>query len=164
MNAIKDLLGEANLNQALRAFMAEQGGPGHDPRATRLLDHLRSTATPAQQALIDQWMNQVVLYDLRVESARTRPIGDGRFEVTIDVRASKNIKPLQQELEIALFALHPDRTDAKHNVIYAGRHAIGDGANMITVIVNRQPGVAAVDPNILRIDRHRFDNFRDVAK
>jgi aminopeptidase N len=164
MNAIEELLGEAALNQALRAFMAEQGGPGRKPTATRLIDHLRSAATPAQQALIDEWMTQVVLYDLRVESARSRPLGDGRFEVTIDVRASKTTKPLQEELEIALFELHPDRTDAKDNVIYAAKHAIHDGANTITVIVNRQPGVAAIDPNILRIDRDRFDNFKDVAK
>ena len=163
MNAIEDLLGEAKLNQALRAFMAEQGGPGHVPTIAQLIDHLRAEATPAQQALIDEWMNKVVLYDLSVESARARPLGDGRFEVTLEVQARKDT-PLDEELEIALFELHPDRTDAKDNVIYAARHRIHDGMNRISVVVNRQPGVAAVDPNILRIDRDRFDNFKDVAK
>ncbi|MEK6373463.1 MAG: M1 family aminopeptidase [Acidobacteriota bacterium] len=164
MNAIEDLLGEARLNQALRAFMAEHGGPGHVPTTAQLIDHLRPEATPAQQALIDEWMNQVVLYDLSVESARSRPLGDGRFEVTIEVRASKTNPPMHEELEIALFELHPDRTDAKDNVIYAGRHRIHDGANTISVIVDRRPGIAAIDPYILRIDRNRFDNFKDVTK
>src|SRR5688572_33293759 len=58
----------------------------------------------------------------------------------------------------------PDRTDAKDNVIYAARHAIRDGANTITVIVNRPPGVAAIDPYVLRIDRDRFDNFKEVTR
>lgn len=163
MNAIEDLLGEAALNRALRAFMADQGGPGHTPTITQLIDHLRAAATPAQQALIDEWMNEVVLYDLRVESARSRPLGDGRFEVTMEVRAKKE-PPLNEDLEIALFKLHPDRTDANDNVIYAGKHAIHDGANTISLIVDHQPGVAAIDPYILHIDRDRFDNFKDVAK
>jgi ABC-type transport system involved in multi-copper enzyme maturation permease subunit len=163
MNAIEDLLGEAALNRALRAFMADQGGPGHSPTITQLLDRLRAEATPAQQTLIDEWMNKVVLYDLSVASARSRPLGDGRFEVRIDIRAKKETA-LHEDLEIALFERHPDRTDAKDNVIYAGKHAIHDGANTISVIVTRQPGVAAIDPYVLRIDHDRFDNFKDVAK
>jgi ABC-2 type transport system permease protein len=163
MNALEDLLGEAKLNQALRAFMADQGGPGHVPTIAQLIDHLRAEATLEQQALIDEWMNKVVLYDLSVESAHSRPLGDGRFEVTMEVRAKKDT-PLDEDLEIALFELHPDRTDAKDNVIYTGKHRIHDGANTLKVIVGRKPGVAAIDPNVLRIDRNRFDNFRDVQK
>ena len=157
MNAIEDLLGEAALNQALRAFMAEQGGPGHSPTISQLLGHIRAVATPEQQALIDQWMNQVVLYDLSVTAARSRPLGDGRFEVTLEVRAKKDGAPLREELELGLF-------DAEEKPIYAAKHPIHDGANTVVVIVARQPETAAIDPYLLRIDRNRFDNVRKVDK
>src|SRR6185295_14132512 len=99
--------------------------------------------------LIEQWINQVVLYDLSVTAARSRPLGDGRFEVTLTVNGA------DEELDIGLF-------DEKDEVIDLRKHALHAGANTVVVIASRKPATAAIDPYLLRIDRNRFDNVKSV--
>lgn len=154
-HAIEDLIGEAQLNRALRELVREQGGPGHKPTVADLLRHLRAVTPPQQQALVDEWLNDVVLYDFRIEGAQSHRLPDGRYEVTMRVHASKDAHPLRESIDIALF----DDTDEP---LYLAKHELHDGAQTLTITVAKEPLFASVDPYITRIDRNRFDNTQRI--
>jgi ABC-2 type transport system permease protein len=151
MYALRDLLGEATVNAALRNFLREQAGPHRNPTSRRFLAHL------PKHGLVDQWMSRVVLYDLTLGAARSRRLPDGRYEVTVRVSASKSESdkalPFDESIDIGVFAADESR-------LYLAKHRLGGGEQEIKVTVDREPFVAAVDPYLTRIDRNRFDNVK----
>jgi len=153
--AIRDLIGETQLNAALRAFVAEQSSRHGLTRATDLLPHLRRVANDEQYALMMQWLNDIVLYDLSVASMTSRQRADGRWDVVAHVRAVKthvdgagNESPLPMRESIDLRAV-----DAAGETIIEQKHVLHDGDNAVTLIVDRQPAEVIVDPWMLRINK-----------
>ncbi|HEX3579943.1 MAG TPA: M1 family aminopeptidase [Thermoanaerobaculia bacterium] len=164
MNALKHLLGEETLNRALRGFVAAQSGPNRQPRIDDLLRSIEGVTRPEDRALVNEWTRDVILYDLTMTAASTHRLPDGRYEVTMQVnvhksRADERELPVTESIELGVFAADPD--DAK-DTLHLAAHPVHSGANTITVIVNRQPSYAAIDPYITRIDRNRFDNVKPV--
>jgi ABC-2 type transport system permease protein len=156
MYALRDLIGADALDGALRNFLREQGGPGRKPTTTQLLHHIKSAAPPQHHALIDEWMNDVVLYDVKLDTATLRARPDGRFDVQLRVTASKsNAKPIDEQLELGVFA--PDGSR-----LYLAKHAIRTGTQDVTVVVDKQPLTASVDPYGCRIDVNRLDNTKRI--
>jgi ABC-2 type transport system permease protein len=159
MNGLRDLLGDETFHRALRNFVAEQGGPGHPTAFKDLHRHIHAVALPQQRELIDQWLTDVVLYDLRLASAKSRALPDGRFEVTMLITAAKSRGetrlPFHETIEVGLFTR--DETP-----IVTARHALRDGTNTIVMIADRKPDQAIVDPYLTRVDRDRFDHERAV--
>ncbi len=159
MGSIRDLLGEPAVNAALRSLVREQGGPAHSPTCADLLRHLRAAATPEQSMLIDQWMNDVVLYDFQLNTARARRLPNGRYEVRMRVSASKDSRdrPLRfrESIDIGVFG-------DDERLLSLAKYALHDGDQEIVVIVDKQPRNAVVDPYVNRMDRNRFDNGKIV--
>lgn len=152
MAALQDLLGEKALNSALRNLLLEQGGPNHHPTTADLLRHLYAVAPPAQHPLIDQWLNKVVLYDFKLESASARRLGDGRYELTLQADAAM---PTPEQIEVGVYS-------AEGTQLYLAKHTLHPGAQKIVVAVDGKPDSAAIDPYVLRIDENRFDNSAKV--
>ena len=160
MNALKDLLGERAVNQALHDLLKEQGGPDRTPTTAHLMQHLYAVAPPAQHALIDQWMKDVVLYDFKLDSASSRSLPNGRHEVKLRITAAKQRAddaplPMNEMIDIGVFS-------AEDKALHLAKHALHEGPQEITVIVDQEPRFAAVDPYLCRIDRNRFDNSKRI--
>ena len=158
MNGLRDLLGEDALNGALRSFLHAQGGPDRKPSAAQLVEHLHAAA-PRHRALIDQWMNDVVLYDFRLHSATSRRRADGRYDVTLRITAAKTRGddrplPLQEDIAIGLFA--GDET------LHLAKHPLRHGTQELTITTGRPARFASVDPYLTRIDRAPSDNGASV--
>ncbi len=154
--AIRDLLGQEAMDRAIRAMMREPR-----PTSADLVRHLLAVADAGQGALIDQWTREIVLYDLRVEDAKTRRRADGRYDVIVRIAAGKNRvdgrgdeQPIafDEPVEIAV------ATDTK--VLESRRHALRRGMNEIALIVDARPSSVTVDPWITRIDRNPADNVK----
>jgi ABC-2 type transport system permease protein len=167
MNALKELLGEATLNRALRSFVAAQSGPAHQPKIDDLLHAIEDVTPLESRALVNEWTHDVILYDLSMTAATTRRLADGRFEVTMQInarksRADEHELPINESIEVGLFTTDPDDAVA-NDILHLAAHPLHNGANTITVIVDKQPSYAAIDPYLTRIDRNRFDNVKAVA-
>jgi aminopeptidase N len=152
--AIRDLIGEASLNNALRRFIGEERGRA-DATTLDLLRHLRAVSNDAQFALIDKWLQKIVLYDFRVDTASVEPLPGGQFRVSARViAASYEATPDGAEKEIPLDEMIDVAVDDKA----LPKQRLRSGANELSFVVKEKPVWFAVDPNILRIDRNRFDN------
>ncbi|HSK80067.1 MAG TPA: hypothetical protein VLQ45_26675, partial [Thermoanaerobaculia bacterium] len=152
--AIRDLLGEEAMDRAIRAMMQESR-----PTSVDLVRHLRAVADAGQGVLIDQWMREIVLYDLRIETAEARRRADGRYDVTVRIDAGRsradgrgNEQPLalDEPIEVEIAA------DTK--VLDSRKHVLRRGMNEIRLVVDALPSSVTVDPGITRIDRNPVDN------
>ncbi len=158
--AIRDLLGQEAMDEAIRAMMRERR-----PTSVDLVRNLRTAANTAsvvdtgQGALIDQWTREIVLYDLRVDTAQASRRADGRYDVIVRIDAGKsrvdgrgNERPIafDEPIEIAVAA--------ETKVLDSRKHALRRGMNEIALIVDAPPSSVTVDPWITRIDRNPVDN------
>lgn len=167
MGGLRDLLGERAMNDALRGFVAARAWPHPAPSARDLAATLRAAAPPADRALVDQWLGQVVTYDLAVESAAARPLPGGRWQVTARLRAAKAARrgtadvplPMDEALDVAVYAADP-RGGA--SPVYAARHRVRGGVAEVSAVVGARPAFVAIDPAVLRVDPERGDNLRAV--
>ncbi len=156
--AIRDLLGEQALNTALRRFIAEERGQAN-ATTLDLLRHLRAVSTDAQFTLIDKWLQKIVLYDFRVDTVSVQPLPGGRFRVNARVHAaSYEASADGTEKALAIDELIDVAIDEQA----LPKQRLRSGANDLSFVVKERPRWLAVDPNILRIDRNRFDNGKAV--
>lgn len=154
--ALRDLLGQEAMDRALRALMRERR-----PTSVDLVRHLHAVADARQGALIDQWMRDIVLYDLRVDAAQAHRRADGRYDVIVRIGAGKsradghgNERPmaLDEPIEIAIAS--------DSNLLDSRRHVLRRGMNEIRLTVDSPPSSVTLDPWITRIDRNPQDNAK----
>ncbi|QSQ17744.1 ABC transporter permease/M1 family aminopeptidase [Myxococcus landrumensis] len=170
MNALRDLLGEAKLDAALRRLL---NAPGRESSVTTLdlLNALHAEATTGQHVLIDQWMKEVVLYDLKVESATVEALPDGRFQVTARVATSKRavrggedvLLPMDEALDVAVYTSSPRDGVVEDNLLHVQRHRFQGASTEVSFTVEKRPTHVGIDPFILRIERERGDNFQKLS-
>jgi hypothetical protein len=142
--AVRDLLGADAMTNAIRAVANES-----HPTGANLARHLR-------HPLVDEWMNDITLYDFRIEDARAKRRADGRWDVTLrvhaakvraDARGNETPIPMRESIEIAV----DDQSE---------RRELHDGVNELTFVAQKKPQVATVDPWLTRIDRNPRDNSK----
>ena len=161
MYALQDYIGEDNLNRAIRAFRDEYAfkGPPY-PNTTELLAKIRAVTPADLQYAIDDMFETITLYDNRAKKASAKALPDGRYEVTVDVIANKRkADPLGKESDAPL----ADRIDigvldADNKPLYLEKRKIDREENEFTVIVDRKPARAGIDPYNKLIDRRPKDN------
>ena len=103
-------------------------------------------------------MNDITLYDLRIDDARAKRRADGRWDVTLRVNAAKvradgrgneTPIPMREAIEIGV-----DDHSEKRELL--------SGMNELSFVVEKRPAMATVDPWITRIDRSPRDNAGPV--
>lgn len=173
MEALRDLMGEAALNRALRRLLQEHGGDSAPPATTLDLEAaLHAESAPEDHALIDEWLGSVSLYDLRVESASAEQLPDGHYTVTATIRARKTLEPgggvkpsdapLDEMIDVAVYAEHPSVPNARP--IHAGKYRLRTGETQVIIPdLSGKPAFVSVDPFERRIEVERADNVREIS-
>jgi ABC-2 type transport system permease protein len=174
MYLLQKRLGEDAVNRALRTLLARfkfKGAPY--PRSVDLVDALRAEATtPEQQALITDLFERVTLYELKVTEPTAKQRSDGKWDVTVPVKAKKlyvgaggaeSEAPLAEGIEIGLFTAEPGLDAfAASNVLMLERQPIHSGRQVLRFVTARKPLYAGVDPYNFYIDRNSSDNVLEV--
>jgi len=161
MYALQDYIGEDNLNRAIHAFRDEWAfkGPPY-PNSEHLLSHIRAVTPPHLQYLIDDMFETITLYDNRATGAKAKALPGGRYEVTVKVVAKKRRAdelgkesdvPLADWIDIAVL-------DADNKPLFMEKKKIDREEMEFTVVVDRKPARAGIDPYNKLIDRRPKDN------
>ncbi|MGB1015005.1 MAG: ABC transporter permease/M1 family aminopeptidase, partial [Nannocystaceae bacterium] len=90
MYALREYIGEDNLNRALAAYIKDVGfqrGPFTTSR--ELLAHIRAETPDDRKYILEDWFETITLYDNRTTDAKVEKTEDGRFKVTVEVEAHK---------------------------------------------------------------------------
>lgn len=166
MYALADYIGEDRLNQAIRRFRDEHAfkGPPY-PNTTQFIARLREVTPPELQYLIDDLFERIVVHDNRAVSASAKPLPDKRYEVTIKVAARKLVADaLGKETEVPVADLVDIGVlDDKGEPLWLEKRKLAQAESSFTVVVDRKPATAGIDPLNKLIDRRPKDNTVPVA-
>lgn len=169
MTALQELIGEEQVNSALRALVAQAASGGPAPTVRDLIEHLRRVTPPEHHALLDEWWSQTVLYELRVASATATRLPDGRYRVDTQVDAARisvhngreTPLPMDDALEVAIYANSPDGRSTSGAPLSTTRYVLR-GSTDLSIIVDQRPGYVAIDPQLRRIDRNPDNNVLEI--
>lgn len=170
---LRDEIGEEALNRALHQFLLAKAFQ-QPPFTTsaELLDFIRAEAKPEQQQLITDLFEKITFYDNRVVEATAKKRSDGRFDVTLQLRAAKHYADgqgkesdarLDDWIEVGVFAKGASGKERDEQVLYLQRQHITGAEPRITVTVDQQPDEAGFDPYNKLIDRVSDDNRKRVV-
>ena len=174
MYLLKEELGAEVVDRTLRRLLADFAfKPAPYPNATDFLRLLREEAGAEHEQLITDLFEKITLYDLKIETAESRKLADGRWQTTLAVQARKLYvdgqggeiqTPLNGNFEIGLFTAEPGERDfTRKSVLTLERRALRDGAQQIILYSTEQPAYAGIDPYNKRIDRDSDDNVQPVG-
>lgn len=170
---LREEIGEQALNRALKRFLQDKGYQQPPYTTSReLLAYIRAETPADRQQLVTDLFEKISFYDNRVMSASARKRDDGRYDVTLDLHASKQYADgkgketagkMDDWVEIGVFANGPSGKERDQKVLYLQRHHITSAAPKITVTVDEKPDEAGFDPYNKLIDRVSDDNRRKVT-
>ncbi|MCV2422039.1 ABC transporter permease/M1 family aminopeptidase [Paucibacter sp. DJ2R-2] len=173
MYSLKELVGEAPVNRAMRKLIQEfgfKGAPYADSRD--FLRLLRAEAGPQHEALIQDLFERITLFDLKASEATATKRSDGRYEVSFRVDARKVYADgkgketeavLDEAFDIGAFTAEPGKPEFQRNsVLKMERQRLKSGSQQIHLLLDRLPSFVGVDPYNLRIDRNSDDNLTPV--
>jgi len=157
MNALRALVGQEALDRSLQRLLQEHGGP--DGRATTgdFLAILHDEVPEEYHEQVDEWLGEVVLYDLSVPAATASQLPDGRYEVTVELEASKlrgdSATTLDEAVDVAVYGA--DSLLALEHPLISAKDTT------LSILVSERPIRVTVDPFVRRLDRERSDNERN---
>jgi ABC-2 type transport system permease protein len=164
--ALQDYIGEDKLNQALRAFRDAHAfkGPPY-PNTTELIARIREVTPAELQYMIDDMFEKIVVYDNHATSASMKALPGGRWQVTMQVVARKFVAdalgkesdaPLNDLIDIGV-------VDADGNAIAVEKKRLTSEQSTFTLVVDRKPAKAGIDPLNKLIDRKPEDNTIPIS-
>ncbi|MBS0446827.1 MAG: hypothetical protein JSR59_12865 [Proteobacteria bacterium] len=166
MYALADYIGEDKVNEALRGYRDEHAFKGAPyPTTVELVARLRAVTPPSMQYLIDDMFERIVIYDNHAVSAVSKPLPDGRHEVTVTVAATKRVADaLGKESDVAIADdIDIGVLDANDAPLALERHRIDKPEMTFTLVVQGRPAKAGIDPLNKLIDRKPDDNTIAVS-
>lgn len=178
--AISDYIGEDNLNEALSQYVKKtQFQEAPYTTTLELTDYVRAATPDSLQYLITDMFETITLYDNKMVKTSSRELENGKYEVEIEFLSSKyrndakgNVHfdeleklsyqseemnesqfslPLQDYVDIGIFG-------QDGSVLYLAKHLVSAINNKLTVVVDKEPHEAGVDPYNKLIDAEAGDN------
>lgn len=174
MYALQDYVGEEVVNRTMQRLIAERAYSS-DPYATTLdfLRLLREEAGPEHEAMIHDFFERIVLFDLNVTSATASEREDGRWDLVLEIEAHKyeadgageqTEEPIDYLIDIGVFTENlDDAYEGNDHVLYMDKHRINETTMRIELIVDEEPRYAGIDPYNKLIDRNSDDNLIPVT-
>ena len=177
MYALKEAIGEAKVNAALRGFLSKYAFNESDyPTSVDLVNEFRAQAGPEHDELISDLFEKITLFDLSVAQVSVQEL-EGEYEVTLEVQAAKYYAdgkgneaeaPLDAELELAVFAEPSPAQQEAMNAsdlpppLVLAKRKISSGEQTFVFRVQEEPARVGIDPYNKMIDRNPDDNLRWV--
>lgn len=164
--ALQDYVGEANVNAALRDFLAEfrYKAPPY-PTSMDFIKHLEKHVPDSLKYLVDDLFKAITLYDLRLNDATMKKVGD-KYEVTMTIEAHKMYADtmgfetpadLHDWVDIGLFA------DEEGKELITYQRVLMHRENLtFTLVSDKKPLKAAIDPRRILIERVIKDNVKTI--
>jgi len=174
MYALRDAIGEANVNRALASFIAQHKfeQPPYTTAAA-LVQEFRKVAPPDKQELITGLFERIELYDNKTTSAEWTKLPNGKYHVTVTVEAKKlrsngagDEKPVPIDDWIDLGILGDGGKSKTHDdkVLFLEKRHLTQPTTTFEATVDQEPTRAGIDPFNKLIDRQPEDNTKKPEK
>lgn len=172
MLAMKELIGEDSINKAVRTLIDRYRGQTElHATAGEFIEELYQVTPEVHHPLIDDWFKEVIVYDLKVTDVEYESLTNGQFEIKMTVQTSRSKTDesgekeeidLKEPIPIGLFMDHPKKLPNDQSIIYYQSYPIEGSESEITIVVDKLPKYAAIDPFGTRSDPNLYDNVSDL--
>ena len=173
MYYLKEMIGEDNVNRALRKVIAQYAyAPAPYPVSWALLDAFHEVTPPQYQYLLKDLFEDMTLFSNRTLSATAHKRSDGKYDVTIDIETRKykadakgneTEVPVDDWIDIGAFA-KPAKGKKYGRTLYRERLHLAQARSTHTFTAAELPDKAGVDPFQLLVDRIPEDNMKAVTQ
>jgi aminopeptidase N len=176
MYTLANYIGEGRVNAALKTFLHEYGLANAEvarskpyPDTRQFVAALREQTPAEMQYLITDMFENIVLYDNKALTATVSPTADKKFKVTLTVQARKakadgngveTGMPMNDYVDIGVFTGKKD----EEKPLYLAREKLTQDKQTFTVVVDKMPTRAGIDPYNKLVDRVADDNIIDVTR
>jgi ABC-type transport system involved in multi-copper enzyme maturation permease subunit len=171
MYYLREMIGEENVNRALRKLLADHAykEPPY-PTAHHAVDAFRESTPDSIKYIIHDLFETITLFSNRVTDASAKPLPDGKYELTLEFTSQKfradslggeTEIPVNDWIEIGVFG-EPEAGKKTGPVLYRRKHHISQAENTITLVTDRKPDQAGIDPMNLMVDLVGDDNIKKV--
>jgi hypothetical protein len=175
--ALQDYIGEAKLNSALHAFLDKNRYQTRPyPNSADLMTYLHQATPDSLQYFVRDMFEAITLYKNELKTATYTPRPDGRFDVSLSIKADKlradslgNETPakLADYIEVGVFG--PDKSpgeawDVRGKALVLKKIKLTKPETTLHFVVNEKPAKAGVDPYQKLIDRYYIDNVKYVEE
>jgi len=172
MYAIRDAVGEAQLNHALNRYLSRvaRGEPPYTTTA-EFLDAIRPAVPAESEHLVEDLFETVTMYNNKVAAATSTERMDGTFLVRLELEARKlraygtgaeREIPINDWIDIEIFGEKEAGKDGSP-VLFLERRRLGTSPAAFEIVVSQRPASVTIDPYFKLIDRDRDDNVRPVV-
>ena len=132
--SIRDLIGEEKLNIALRSLLEKYApNTAHEVQVLNFIDELYQVTAREHHALIDEWMKQIIRYELRVDNVQYKRLPSG-----------------------------PKQLGKTNKIPYLETHYIQGDLTAIKLTLDSLPRYINVDPFLTRPDRNYANNLKVI--
>jgi len=165
--SLQDYIGEDSVNASLRTFLEEYAyaEPPY-PSSLDYLRHLEPRVADSLSYLVEDWIKQITLYDLRLKEATARKLSGDLYEVTFELEARKlyadslgneTEQPLHEWIDIGVYSDKEEK-----NLMAWKRVRLTRSPARYVMTVEGLPAKAALDPRQMLIERVVSDNVKSV--
>ncbi|MBK9335258.1 MAG: hypothetical protein IPM98_01220 [Lewinellaceae bacterium] len=171
MYYLKEMIGEDNVNAALRDFLEKYryAEPPY-PVSLDALDAFYAHTPDSLHYVVKDLFEDITLFENRCKEATAKDLGNGKWEVTIQVESRKlKADDLGKETDVAVndyieIGAFAKPADGKKygKTLHRQRVRITQPVTRFTFIVDEKPDKAGVDPFSLLVDRNPEDNLKEL--
>ncbi|MBX7241888.1 MAG: hypothetical protein K1X92_09070 [Bacteroidia bacterium] len=167
MYNLKEMIGEDKVNTALRELIAKYGykEPPY-PVSYDVVDLFKQQTPDSLQYMITDLFEEITVFANKVVEAKSKKLPDGKYEVTMKVECGKfRSDSLGKEtainindwVDIGVFAM-PEKGKEDGEVIAMRRERMAKKEETFTIITDKVPYEAVIDPLNYLVDRIPKDN------
>ena len=175
MYALKDYIGEDNLNDALADYLdavAYQTPPYTN--SLEFMAYLRKAPPGPLQYILEDMFETITLYDNKSVDARYEKTSKGKYRVLLTVETKKirsdglgneSEIPINDWIDVGVFSGKPESgISLGKKVLYLRKHKITKPRTEIEILVDEEPFRAGIDPYNKLIDKIPDDNTKKVIE
>lgn len=178
MYDLQDVIGEDKVNAGLRNFLEEfkYMEKGYYATSEDLYKALYKVAPDSLKYKVDDGFKEIVLYENRVINAKTKKLKSGKWETSFTVNSKKiyyddagkerEVDTKKNLVDIGLFGedvVNDEKVTIK-NPFYFELKWLKPGDNTFTIITDKKPLKAGIDPYNKLIDRTSDDNLKSIEE
>ncbi|MFC6192310.1 M1 family aminopeptidase [Dyadobacter subterraneus] len=154
MYAIKEVLGEKRVNDALKRLIVRNTFLEKRSSPDDFINELNQDSTPFEKSMIQDHLKKVMIYDNRIKILSSRAIGQNKFKLQLLVTVQKmdetGLKtqkvPTNDLVDIAVFGSEEPTWNRRTKPIYFQKYHLIKPETVIEIVLDKIPKVAAVDP------------------
>lgn len=172
MYYLKEMIGEENVNKALRSLLDDYGyqGPPY-PTSEAALSAFREVTPDSLQYLIHDLFEDIILFDNRVIDA-TSSKKNNTYEVKVHTQSEKFSADtlgtetpidIKDYIDIAVFAKPTGNAKFGKPLVYE-RKLISEKDNVFIFYLDEEPHTAGIDPYNYLIDRLPVSNTKRITE